>query len=76
LRLKSPTDFTGLEYEIDKKVSEEDVEWFPALGEGDSEGETEKVITELEDGIKSVFNHLKKVVESGKNTISEALSVV
>jgi inositol 1,4,5-triphosphate receptor type 1/inositol 1,4,5-triphosphate receptor type 3 len=39
LRLKSPTDFTGLEYEIDKKVNEEDVEWFPALGEGDTEGE-------------------------------------
>jgi len=38
LSLKSPTDYTGLEYVIDKNVNEEDVEWFPALGEGDSGG--------------------------------------
>lgn len=70
LRLKSPTDFTGLEYEIDKKVNEEDVEWFPALGEGDTEGETEKVIGDLEAEIKNVFGHLTQTVETGKTTLS------
>lgn len=65
LRLKDPTDFTGLEYEIDKKVNEEDVEWFPANGEGDSEGAIEKVLGELETNINSVFSVVDQSVEVG-----------
>lgn len=76
LRLKSPTDFTGLEYEIDKKVNEEDVEWFPALGEGDTGGETEKVIADLESEIKNVFDNLSKTVDIGSTTLKDARSAV
>jgi hypothetical protein len=39
LKNKGKTDYTGLEFDIDFKVNSEDVEWFPALGEGDAEGE-------------------------------------
>ena len=39
LRLKSPTDFTGLEFEIDKQVGDDNTDWFPSMGESDSEGE-------------------------------------
>lgn len=38
LKKKGKTDYTGLEFDIDDKVSKEDVDWFPAMGEGDAEG--------------------------------------
>ena len=39
LKKKGKTDYTGLEFDIDTKVNSGDVEWFPAMGEGDTEGE-------------------------------------
>lgn len=38
LKEKDPTDYTGLEFDINYKVNNEDVDWFPAMGEGDSDG--------------------------------------
>ena len=76
LGLKSPTDFTGLEFEIDKQVREDNVEWFPAMGEGDSGGELEGVMGTLETDINNVIKVAEDAVEKGKKTLKEAKSAM
>jgi inositol 1,4,5-triphosphate receptor type 1/inositol 1,4,5-triphosphate receptor type 3 len=68
LKLKSPTDFTGLEFEIDNKVKGEDVEWFPAMGEEDTEGEVEGKLTELTTDIDEIIKVVSETVEKAKLT--------
>lgn len=46
------------------------------MGEGDAEGETEKVIAGLEGEIKNVFGYLTQTVDTGKSTLGEALAAV
>lgn len=75
LRQKDPTDFTGLEFDIDLKVNSEDVEWFPSMGEGDAEGEVEKEIERLEGEMNSVFTVMEETVGKSKQTLEDALRV-
>lgn len=75
LKQKDKTDFTGLEFDIDQKVYTEDVDWFPAMGEGDAEGEVQKVIEDLEGEINSVFGVIDDSVGKSKQTIEDAIKV-
>lgn len=43
LNKKDETDYTGIEYEIKKQMTEEDVSWFPT-SEDDEKGEVKDVV--------------------------------
>ncbi|MCB0369611.1 MAG: hypothetical protein KDD45_09250, partial [Bdellovibrionales bacterium] len=49
LKQKDKTDYTGLEFDIDRQVTAEEIDWFPSLGEGDAE-----------EGIKAAFKKLEE----------------
>ena len=48
LQQKSPTDYTGLEFEIDRQVTEEEIDWFPSVGGGDADAELKAAFSSLE----------------------------
>ena len=48
LENKDPTDYTGIEYVIMNQLKSEEVGWFPDLGEGSTDGQTEELMAGLE----------------------------
>lgn len=47
LEEKDPTDFTGIEFDIDSKIKSENVGWFPAVQSEGEEGNDEEVLLQL-----------------------------
>lgn len=54
LENKDATDYTGIEYVIINQLNSEEVMWFPDLGEGSTDGQTETLVGELEQKIEAM----------------------
>lgn len=49
LKEKDATDYTGIEYVITNQLENEEVGWFPDLGEGSTDGQTEELMGSLKE---------------------------
>lgn len=67
LQKKDETDYSGMEYEINDKIVQEDISWFP-LVDSDAENEAETKFKELEDAIRSIKN---ATIESHDRSIKD-----
>ena len=48
VKLKDPSDYTGLQYSISTQIADSQVDWFPDEEPKEEEGEMEQFVTSLE----------------------------
>ena len=73
---KSPTDYTGLEFEIDRQVQAEEIDWFPSAGGGDANVEMKNAFTALENEMKAVFDTMEDSFNKVAPAITDAKDIV
>lgn len=77
LKQKDSTDYTGLEFEIDRQVGLDEIDWFPSFGEGDAEEALKNCFTSLEAEMNYIFetmedsaNKLLPTLEDSRNILT------
>jgi hypothetical protein len=69
LENKDQTDYTGIEFDINCQVENEEIDWFPSMGEGDAEEELKTAFKALEAEMATVFEALEDSVGKIKPTV-------
>ena len=76
LKRKDKTEYTGLEFEVDKQVNNEEIDWFPSLGEGDAEEELKTAFRKLEAEMDTVFGILEDSTGKIQPTIDDSIKIL
>ena len=71
LENKDATDYTGIEYVIINQLQSEEVMWFPDLGEGSSDGQTEELMGSLTEKVTEMKNRTESILKKGKSALEE-----